>query len=410
MTRSVRLRDLPASYWRLCVSHGISSFGDFLRMTTITFWAYEASGGSAAAVGAFVTTELLVAMLSGSIAGWIADRRDRLKTMIASDFGRLVTGLILVAAVVGDNIPVALIAVGASGFLTSLFDTCRTALLPSVLHPALLATGNNVMITVEQIAVVASPGAAAVLYETLGAAPALTIDAASFLVSGLLLIRLRYRHATPPDPSPDSRATASANGRRWLPLMAIAAAVLVCASYQFGVNSSALVAFLPENLGHPVTDVFWFALTSGAIQLFAGTLLSVVAHRLRLNLTMVISAAIVMFGGWVLAVAPNLLIAVIGVGLIASANIPFRVAFETLPQLTVPSRLLGRVSGAIRSAKAASYVVGTMGGGLIADQSTPRASLTTSAVVLSVGAVISLGLLAPYERLSWRFRQVGPFG
>ncbi|ADD44322.1 MFS transporter [Stackebrandtia nassauensis] len=392
---SSRLRDLPATYWRLCVSHGISSFGDFLRMTTIAFWAYEASDGSAAAVGAFATTELLVAMVSGSVAGVIADRWNRVTVMIASDFGRVATGVVLVAAVVWNHIPAAVVAVAASGFLTALFTTCRGALLPGVVPRELLARGNSLMITVEQVAVVASPGIAAVLFGTLGAAPALVIDALSFLVSGVLILGLRYREPAPSGEDEDGEAESSRNGAavNWLVPVGFAVAALAAMMYQFGANSSTLVAFLPEDLDRPVTDAFWFAMVSGAIQLFAGTLLSALAHRLRLRATMVLSAACVMVGGWTLAYAPNLFTAVAGVGIIACANIPFRVAFETLPQLLVPSRVLGRVIGVVKSVSASAFIAGTLGGGLIADQAAPRTSLVVSALILSLGALLSLGLL-----------------
>jgi dTMP kinase len=84
---------------RLWWSQLISSLGDWATLfATFSLAARISGGGSAATIGILIAlvARILPGLLIGMIGGVLADRWDRKKTMIVSDFGRAVLVLLLV--------------------------------------------------------------------------------------------------------------------------------------------------------------------------------------------------------------------------------------------------------------------------------------------------------------------------
>ena len=180
------------AFRRVLGAAAVSWFGD--RMVTIALaFAVLSIGGSASAIGlvlAVRTGALLVSLLLGGV---VADRVPRRAVMIGADLVRVVTQGLLAALVIAGTAEVWSIALltGLTGIATGFFNPASTGLLPAIVPPEKLQQANGIRATLLSAGEIGGPVLAGVLVATVGAGWALAVDAATFAVSGLLLLGLR---------------------------------------------------------------------------------------------------------------------------------------------------------------------------------------------------------------------------
>ncbi len=197
----LRVRD----FRRLWLVMSFSSFGDWLGLLATTALAAELADGYAAAnfaLGGVLVIRLLPAVVFGPLAGAFADRFDRRKLMVAADVGRFV--FFLSIPLVG-----ALWWLFVATFLVecmSLFwIPAKEASVPNLVRKDQLESANQVsLVTTYGI----TPVAAALVFSLLALLTqaladrveffdanrvdlALYINAATFLVSALTVLRIR---------------------------------------------------------------------------------------------------------------------------------------------------------------------------------------------------------------------------
>ena len=180
------------AFRRVLGAAAVSWFGD--RMVTVALaFAVLAIGGSASAIGlvlAVRTGALLVSLLFGGV---VADRMPRRAVMIGADLVRFVTQGLLAALVIAGAAEVWSIALltGLTGIATGFFNPASTGLLPAIVPPEKLQQANGIRATLLSAGEIGGPVLAGVLVAAVGAGWALAVDAATFAVSGLLLLGLR---------------------------------------------------------------------------------------------------------------------------------------------------------------------------------------------------------------------------
>jgi hypothetical protein len=184
------LRD--GAFRRVLGAAAASWFGD--RMVTIALaFAVLSIGGSASAIGlvlAVRTGALLVSLLFGGV---VADRVPRRAVMIGADLVRVMTQGLLAALVIAGAAEVWSIALltGLTGVATGFFNPASTGLLPAIVPAERLQQANGIRATLLSAGEIGGPVVAGVLVAAVGAGWALAVDAATFAVSGLLLLGLR---------------------------------------------------------------------------------------------------------------------------------------------------------------------------------------------------------------------------
>jgi predicted MFS family arabinose efflux permease len=138
-------------------------------------------------------------ILSVFVGVWI-DRVQRRRVMIAADLLRaLVLAVIPASAVFGFLSLWVLYAVAlVMGTLTVFFDLAVLAYVPSLVGRDGLRTANSALQVNTSIADLAGPGLGGLLVQAVGAARAISVDAASFVVSVLSLWSIRDHRETPP--------------------------------------------------------------------------------------------------------------------------------------------------------------------------------------------------------------------
>jgi MFS family permease len=153
-------------------------------------------------VGLLEALQFLAFPVLGLIAGVYADRIRRRPIMIACDVLRLVAlGSVPAAFVLGlltiEQLYVVALLVGVG---TVFFDVAYQSYLPAIISRSDLVEGNSKLQVTGSVAQMVGPALAGFLIQLIGAARAVTVDAASFFVSVLSLWWIR-RPEPPPKPA-----------------------------------------------------------------------------------------------------------------------------------------------------------------------------------------------------------------
>ena len=186
------LREEP-QYRLLFGSQVLSVLGDRVTSVALPF-AVLSVGGDVGDVALTSTAQFLPFVLLAVPAGVWADRWDRKRILISSDVVRLVTQAVAATLLLSGNAEVAHLAVLAAvfGSADAFFAPAFSGLLPTTVSPGNLQPANALRGLSFSLANVAGPVVAGVLIGFAGGpGAALVFDAATFLVSVVLLLPLR---------------------------------------------------------------------------------------------------------------------------------------------------------------------------------------------------------------------------
>jgi len=186
------LREEP-QYRLLFGSQVLSVLGDRVTSVALPF-AVLSVGGGVRDVALTSTAQFLPFVLLAIPAGVWADRWDRKWILIASDVVRLVTQALAAVLLLSGSAEVVHLAVLAAvfGSADAFFAPAFTGLLPTTVSPGNLQPANALRGLAFSLANVGGPVLAGVLIGFAGGpGSALVFDAATFLVSVVLLVPLR---------------------------------------------------------------------------------------------------------------------------------------------------------------------------------------------------------------------------
>lgn len=168
----------PASR-SLAAAHLVSGLGDWAGRLALTVVVYERSQ-SAAWAAAVTVVALLPWIGPGQMLATLADRYGRTTVMIISD---VVRALLFFTMAFTTSVPVLLTAAFAAGLCVPPFAGARAAALVDVCDDETYPKALALFGVLNQIEVLAGYAAGGVLVATVGARPALALNAVTFLVS-----------------------------------------------------------------------------------------------------------------------------------------------------------------------------------------------------------------------------------
>jgi Na+/melibiose symporter-like transporter len=203
-----RRRDLRL----LLVAGLISATGDGLLMIGLSYAVYASTGSTVASAGA-VLVSLLPQAAVGPVAGVLVDRWDRRRTMIGANL-LLMLVLVPLLAVHGERgLPLVYGVLFVSAVVETFVWPAEQALLPRLVDDASdaeLVAANGLNAQAQEVARLVGPALGG-LVTAAGGVPAVAIvDAATFLVAAILLLRIK----TPSRPArPEPSAEAAVQGR-----------------------------------------------------------------------------------------------------------------------------------------------------------------------------------------------------
>lgn len=380
------LRNLSGSQHRarpIVWGQAISLLGDYISYVTMPLFVVELTGRGLD-LGLTAAAETIPTLLFGFTAGVFLDRLAIKPILISSDLLRALAFLLLAAGAASDSaLPwMVFLAAFIVGSLATFFNSGLEALLPSVIPEDHLVTVNSHLALARVSAFALGPAIGGVLISVGGGFPvAFTVNAATFVVSAVLLAGVRVRNkirTNANEPFMDSlRSGISFLLRhpqlRWV---TVGAAIV---NLVFAPLEALLFLFVPEYLATNFTPPdfleFLFAdqaliglfialqATVGSAMIFLGPRIAKRAHLGRM-----FAVGLFLFGAGFIAMIFSrsfwgFIPAGIGVGGVGFANI----AIVTMRQRLAPPEMLGRVVAASRTISWSLIPLGAALGGAMSD-------------------------------------------
>ncbi|WP_052129064.1 MFS transporter [Clavibacter michiganensis] len=386
-TRAARAFDLYV------VSRGVSWAGNALTAVALPVLVFTTTG-DAALLGLVAMMEALPYLLLALPVGALVDGWDARRTMLVTTWlSAAATASVPVAALADTPHPALLVGVAAAvSSLFVFFDAASFSAVPALVGRDRVGAATTRMTTVYTVIGIAGPLAGAAAVSGLGAPAVLALDAASYAVAALLLVRVRWT-PVPRPVAPIRRRIGRevveglAHIRR-TPLVRDLTLVGAGSSLTGGAVTGTLVVMVARGLEEPADGPALGILAAAAA---CGTL---VASRALGPVQRRVGVGAIAIGGLALQAAltaawasvGSLVVAVLVLAAWQAAASTVSISGIVVRQTVTPAHLQGRVNTTARMIAWGGQPVGAGLGGLLAASVGIRAAI----LVTGVGVVASL--------------------
>jgi MFS family permease len=195
----LRRREFGPLFW----GQAVSVFGDRLVMVAMPFAVLSVPGADLGDVGLVLGATALALAVFVLVGGVVADRLPRQLTMLGSDVVRGLAQGATAYLLLTDRASVLSLVVlqAVYGAAEAFFRPAVLGLVPQVVPPADIQPAQALLALSSNVAMVAGPVAAGLLVAGVGAGGAIAVDALTFLVSALTLVRLRPQRSAKSAPA-----------------------------------------------------------------------------------------------------------------------------------------------------------------------------------------------------------------
>ncbi len=405
MLSLLRRRDYALLWW----SAFISGIGNYILIAALPYYVYSISGSTLASGATFVS-ETVPMIVFSSVGGVYADRWQRKRIMIGSDWLR---GLILLPLLVVHSTSslwiVYLVAfLGAS--VANFTGPFGNAALPHIVQEAELPAANGAFSAGGFLAVLIGSSIGAVLLQRVGLGGVVIADVLTFAVSGLLTSRIGVAFEGNAPGRTERRDTGTRLGRAWHDWL-LGVRYVLGESWIAAVFIVMMLTFLGNSVVAVCLAPFVRHVLRGSAQIYAGTLVAqgiggVLASLFigsvtkRITPERLLAWSILLLGliDVVMAAAQSVRIT-LGAATIAGAVILFGVAaMNTLVQARVSDSFRGRVSGAFLTASAVTSLIGSLIASLFADRIGIPLMLGVGGAVFVAAGLTGFVVLIPLMR------------
>ena len=386
------------SYFPLWLAQLLSSFGDTLHYIALVVLVYRLTG-QGIAVAALVAAEIVPVLLLGPIAGVIVDRFSRKAVLVGADLFRaaLVLSLLWPQGAWHAYVVAAGLAAG-----NTFFNPAVQSVIPTLTSEDQRLAANSVSWSTGRLVQIVAAALAGGLIALLGTGPAFLLNAASFVVSALLIAAL----AIPPHAGQigieakrglrSYLADARAGLRFALRDHVVSRLLLVqaLASLATGATGALLVVLAEQHLGLPPAGFAWLIGAIGVGALLGPLIPNALARDYRDARWFFVPYIIRGIGDALLAVftpLPIALLLMLVYGLSTSAGI---VVFNSMVQGVVPDAVRGRVYTLLDVTWHGMRLLSLGLGGLAVDRVGIQPVFWTGGVTLALAGVLGLILLA----------------
>ncbi|CAN5282159.1 MFS transporter [soil metagenome] len=363
-------------FLRLWSAQTISQLGSqvtLLALPLAAIFVLDASTFEVALVGFFHLLPFLLFALPTGV--WV-DRLPRRPVLIVADLGRALALVSLPVAYWLDALTLPhLYAAGfAAGVLTVFFDVAYLSYLPSLVERDRLLEGNAKLETTRSGASVAGPGLGGALVGALTAPVAILADALSYVVSALLLARIRHPDRLVAGREAAQRTSMWRELREGLsfvfrqPFLRILVLATGAANFFWNVGLGVLIVYLVRELGLSPA-MLGLVIAVGEVGAIGGAVVSGrVARRFGVGRTIVWTALLTNIGILAVPLAPTSRpepVLMVGFLLGALFGNIFNVNQLSLRQAITPERLQGRMNSVVRFMYWGPQPVGMVIGGAL---------------------------------------------
>jgi Na+/melibiose symporter-like transporter len=360
-------------------------FGSLVGKLALPFLVIFTLEASPTQVSLVRIAEIAPGMIVALLAGVWIDRLPRRPIMLWADVGRaLLVGSLPVAFWLGQlTLFHVLLVASVVSILTVCFDVAYESYLPTLVEPEQVVEANSKLSATVSVAEVTGFGIAGALFQLVGGGFTLAIDAVSFVISACSLAWIR-KPEPPPTPS-EARESALHEAREGVKVLFANRMLLSLAGIAGmgglfgGVMGTVYVLYISRELQiAPAVQGLLYAF--GGISSFIGAALAEpMLRRFGLGKTLV-GASVLGLVGYLLigaAFGPYWLVMLLLIGqqlLGDGADTMYHIHVTSLRQTVTPNHLLGRVNASWRLSDWMFVLVGTVAGGLLAEQIGLRAA------------------------------------
>ncbi|HYN64413.1 MAG TPA: MFS transporter [Candidatus Limnocylindrales bacterium] len=388
------------AFVRVWTAATISIFGSLITRMALPFVAILVLSAGPIEVAVLRSLDLVAALLVGLVAGAWVDRLRRRPVLIWADLGRALLLLSLpLAFVLGLLTLWQLFAVAIlTAALTSFFDAADNAYLPSIVRQEELVEANSSLAASGSAAEFTAFGISGFLIQALTAPIAILIDAATFLVSALLLASIRRPEPAPP-PLAERRpvlreireGVAIVAGDPVLRALALAQ---MSQHVLWGVFGATYLLFAFQDLSLGPAAIGLIAGAGGFGSLLGALVVGGATRRWGIGRTAIAALVVAAVGNAFVPFAPAGMPLIAAGFLIAqqlvgdSAVTVYDITEQSVRQATVENRLLGRAASTFQVAAVGAQLVGTIGAGLVAEAFGLRIAAAIAPLGGLAGAVV----------------------
>jgi MFS family permease len=389
------LKDAPA-FRLLFLATLASSVGTWLAFIALVVDVFDRTD-DANWVSALLIVEFLPIIVIGFAAGRLIDRVSRRWILVVSDAAR--AGVFFALPFTTSALQIIMLAL-AAGIATSLFRPAVYAGLPNLVSDRDLPEANGILQTADNLTWTIGSVVGGALVAATSPDVAYVVNAVSFAVSAVLILRIRQRFEEA-DRAPSrggwkdiTEGLALAVRSRALLTVLVAWSIVMLANA--GVNVSEVV------LAKKVFSAgdFGYGILVGAtgLGLVAGSLFgaSWVSQR-GLAVPYAVSIGLMALGFGAAAVAPNVWVAALVVIAAGAGNGVAVVTNAVLVQRGAPDRLRGRAFSVVMSAGYAVLGIGMIVAGPLTNAIGARAVWGISAGLTALAAFVALALVRGVE-------------
>jgi MFS family permease len=182
-----------APLYAVLAAGAVSTFGNMIAVLAVPWFVLETTG-SAMLTGVTAAATVLPTIISGALGGALVDRIGHRRTCVVADLGNAATvaAIPLLHVTVGIALWQLLILVFLGALLDLPSGTARLSLVPDLAARAgmPLERANSLLSALQRGAQLLGPLAAGALIASVGAASALWLDAATFVVAAAAVATL----------------------------------------------------------------------------------------------------------------------------------------------------------------------------------------------------------------------------
>ncbi len=379
---------------RLLAGEFISGIGDWLYLVAILVVVY-ADSGSAVLLGIVGAARIIPYVLLSVPAGIVADRYDRRMVLLVTDVARGAIMLCLVAAVLvgAPTLVIVALSILAASFST-FFGPAIASLLPTLVEEDDLGPANSAWATLDNVAFIIGPALAGIILATGNLAIAFLINAMTFAVVAVVLWRLPVPRRAAPAPATQTQGPEPKVAVGWRDLVRPLAGpfVLDSATSAVGGGLGVLTVLLAlDVLGAGEAGTGYLNAATGVGGVGAGIVGGALLAR-RLRVPLLVGGLAGGIGLVWLALASELWVAMLAIGLAVGGLLLLDVVNTTLIQRLVPDELRGRAMGLLQTSSAILYAGGSLFVPLLADTVGVVPVLVGCAVICGAGVAGALVL------------------
>lgn len=185
------LSDNPA-YARLWIAQAVSLIGDWFTTIALSALTVQYNKGAVGiAISGLLLARFLPPVIVGSYAGILADRFDRKRLLIFSDFLRIIIVLMFLFVTSAGRLWLLYSLVSIQFMLSALFEIARSAYMPSVVAPRDIIKANLLSSSTWSAMLAIGAVVGGLVTSMVGLPMAFCIDACSFALSALLILSIQ---------------------------------------------------------------------------------------------------------------------------------------------------------------------------------------------------------------------------